>query len=258
MLNLKASQVGQGGLHINSPSPGDFFILELSLFVLYIYVSEFVIFSSSSLLSFYFFIAFDFYFCHSFPLLYPLHMSLRPPTIMASSSSINASTSIELTGTIDTTTHRHIPSPSIADADEATLTRHQTASNDPYSLSRALKSPSEISLIKKQVNANAKANIGRKRKHPHAKKADGKKLKEFYEAQNEKIEKLLKSVEDHRNEAKDTAVDTALRYKIAVYGSLAANICLSAIQVFAAVRSGSLSLFASMKFNIDALPSRMN
>ncbi|KAK6331945.1 hypothetical protein TWF718_002482 [Orbilia javanica] len=159
---------------------------------------------------------------------------------------MNASTSIEITSISgDTTTHRNIATPSVLDADEGTLTRQQTSSSDPYSLSRGLKSPSEINLIKTNVS-----NTGKKRKNPHAKNPNAKELKEFYENQNEKIKKLLKSIEEHRNEAKETAEDTALKYKIAIWGSFVANICLSILQVFAAVRSGSLSLFATMADSI--------
>ncbi|KAF3928456.1 hypothetical protein ABW20_dc0103580 [Dactylellina cionopaga] len=157
-------------------------------------------------------------------------------------ASNNASTGIELASIGDTTTHRHFTA---SVADESTLTRLETDSNDPFYLSRGLKSPSEINLIKKNAS-----NTSKKRKNPHAKLVSGNELKEFYEAQNEKIKKLLKSIEEHRNEARDTAEDTALKYKIAIWGSFAANIILSGLQIFAAVRSGSLSLFATMADSI--------
>ncbi|KAK6540118.1 hypothetical protein TWF694_008941 [Orbilia ellipsospora] len=153
-------------------------------------------------------------------------------------ASTHASTSIELVSAADTTTHRNV---TVSIADERTLTREQTIGNDPYDLSRGLKSPSEINLIKKNAS-----NTSKKRVNPHAKKAKGNELKNFYEAQNEKIKKLLKSIEEHRNEAKETAEDTALKYKIAVWGSFAANVILSGLQIYAAISSGSLSLFATM------------
>jgi divalent metal cation (Fe/Co/Zn/Cd) transporter len=56
---------------------------------------------------------------------------------------------------------------------------------------------------------------------------------------------MLKSVEDHRREAKDEQGDTRIRFLIAVHGSLAANILLATLQLYAAISSGSLSLFAS-------------
>ncbi|EWC44447.1 hypothetical protein DRE_06815 [Drechslerella stenobrocha 248] len=156
----------------------------------------------------------------------------------------NNSTGIELASLDDTTTHRYVGS---SLADEYSLTRAESNSNDPYALSRALKSPSEINLIRSNANGS---NTSRKRKNPHAKLANGKELKEFYEAQNEKIKKLLKSIEEHRSEARDTQEDTALKYKIAIWGSFAANVILSGLQVFAAARSSSLSLFATMADSI--------
>lgn len=70
-------------------------------------------------------------------------------------------------------------------------------------------------------------------------------LKKFYERQNNYIQYVLKSVDDHRLEARDEGNDTRLRFLIAVHGSLAANLVLAGLQLYAAVSSGSLSLFAS-------------
>ncbi|KAH8888866.1 hypothetical protein GQ53DRAFT_235531 [Thozetella sp. PMI_491] len=68
----------------------------------------------------------------------------------------------------------------------------------------------------------------------------------FYEAQNETIERLLKSVEEHRAEARQEQGDDHLKYQIAVWGSFGANIVLAALQIYAAISSGSLSLFTTM------------
>jgi divalent metal cation (Fe/Co/Zn/Cd) transporter len=54
------------------------------------------------------------------------------------------------------------------------------------------------------------------------------------------------SVDEHRQEAKKTHVETQLRYKIAVNGSFVANLLLAALQVYGAASSGSLSLFTTM------------
>jgi divalent metal cation (Fe/Co/Zn/Cd) transporter len=122
-----------------------------------------------------------------------------------------------------------------------------TRENDPYQLSSKLKSIEEIDLIK--------ANTSRKRHDRlsfcspltsghHALRA--KKLQHFYENQNENIQRLLKPVDDHRREAKESDGDNKLKYKIAVHGSLAANIVLAGLQLYAAVASGSLALFTTM------------
>jgi divalent metal cation (Fe/Co/Zn/Cd) transporter len=115
--------------------------------------------------------------------------------------------------------------------------------NDPYQLSSGLKSEQEIDSIK--------ANSGRKR-GGCAPIASGKsastthKLRNFYKDQNENIERLLKPVDAHRQEAKDTYGDNELRYKIAVHGSFIANVLLAGLQVYGAASSGSLSLFTTM------------
>jgi cation diffusion facilitator family transporter len=68
----------------------------------------------------------------------------------------------------------------------------------------------------------------------------------FYEAQNETIERLLKSVEEHRAEARQEQGEDHLKFQIAVWGSLVANILLTVLQLYAAISSGSLSLFTTM------------
>jgi len=73
-----------------------------------------------------------------------------------------------------------------------------------------------------------------------------RKIQRFYEDQNEKIERMLKPVEDHVAEAREEAGDDHLKFQIAVYGSFAANILLCGLQLYGATSSGSLSLFTTM------------
>lgn len=73
-----------------------------------------------------------------------------------------------------------------------------------------------------------------------------RKLKGFYESQNENIERLLKPVEDHSREALEEAGADHLKFKIAVHGSFAANVILAGLQLYGAIASGSLSLFTTM------------
>lgn len=136
-----------------------------------------------------------------------------------------------------------------------------TPPNDPYRFSSALKSPSEIQLLSVPKNSRSTASSSdtentsgtarlrrpfASRKASWGKKSNGKALQTFYESQNAKISRMLKSVDDHQQEARDEQGDTALKYKIAVRGSLGANIVLAGLQLYAAISSGSLSLFASM------------
>jgi cation diffusion facilitator family transporter len=118
-----------------------------------------------------------------------------------------------------------------------------TRENDPYHLSSAYKSPTELSAIR--------ANSSRKRDGcgpiPFNKSSNkAKKVQGFYEAQNENIERLLKPVDDHRAEAKQEQGDNHLKFQIAVYGSFVANVFLAGLQLYGAISSGSLSLFTTM------------
>ncbi|KAL9560196.1 hypothetical protein MBANPS3_000048 [Mucor bainieri] len=71
-----------------------------------------------------------------------------------------------------------------------------------------------------------------------------KKLQAFYRNQNEMIETMLSAL--------DPATDVEeqerqlLKLKIAIYGSVVANVILFALQLAAAVTSGSLSIFSTM------------
>lgn len=70
-------------------------------------------------------------------------------------------------------------------------------------------------------------------------------LADFYEAQNGHIDKLLKPMAVHTAEGKQDESDMALKVKIAVNVSFAANIVLAIVQLYSAISSGSLALFAS-------------
>ena len=115
--------------------------------------------------------------------------------------------------------------------------------NDPFSLSSKLKSPDEISGIRKYISRRGSL-VGTLNLTKDAAKA--RKVSAFYDEQNENITRLLKPVDDHRREAKEQNESNAMQYKIAVHASLAANICLAILQVYGAVSSGSLSLFTTM------------
>lgn len=123
--------------------------------------------------------------------------------------------------------------------------------SDPYGLSLAYKTDSDLDRIK--------ANSSRKRDGPpsavpapsedRAKvgpKRDARKVRGFYENQNAAIERMLKSVEEHCADARQEQGDDQLKFRIAIYGSLAANVLLTGLQLYAAISSGSLSLFTTM------------
>lgn len=138
---------------------------------------------------------------------------------------------------------RHVPARTSISDDIERPPPGYTPDNDPYKLSAAIKHESELALIR--------ANTSRKRDgcgpiSLNKKARNARKLEQFYEAQNENIERLLKPVDDHRRAAKEEDNANHLKYKIAVIGSFAANIILAILQLYAAVSSKSLSLFTTM------------
>lgn len=125
--------------------------------------------------------------------------------------------------------------------------------SDPYNLQSAYKTDAQLDEIQANTSRKRAAepsdpkrrlggclpSVGRTAYQAH-------KVQTFYKSQNETIERLLKSVEEHRAAAAQSQGDEHLRYQMAVYGSFAANIVLSVLQIYGAVSSGSLSLFTTM------------
>ncbi|KAJ1329159.1 cation diffusion facilitator family transporter [Microdochium nivale] len=125
--------------------------------------------------------------------------------------------------------------------------------NDPFNLSSAFRTDAQLEQIrantsrKREGPSGSSSGGGRKGPGGHkVQKANPRKVEGFYRTQNETIERLLKSVDDHRNEARQEQADDHLRFKIAVYGSFGANVILSILQLYGAISSGSLSLFTTM------------
>lgn len=70
-------------------------------------------------------------------------------------------------------------------------------------------------------------------------------MADFYEAQNEHIAGLLKPLAAHTAEGEQDAKDMALKVKLAVNISFFANCILAVLQLYSAISSLSLSLFAT-------------
>ncbi|KAK3327555.1 cation efflux family-domain-containing protein [Cercophora scortea] len=141
------------------------------------------------------------------------------------------------------------------------------AENDPYGLSQRYKSPTELAEIqantsrKRDARPSSSSNdaglgastadgttkgskLGRLRIGRTANQA--RRVQSFYQTQNETIERLLKTVEEHRAEARQEEGEDHVKFQIAVWGSLVANVVLTILQLYAAITSGSLSLFTTM------------
>ena len=171
---------------------------------------------------------------------------IQPPDAKTpSSSSVRRATSTSFNAAVtpNEPTPRH-PSVATSSADVENLPPDYALEHDPYSLSTKLKTESEISLIR--------ANTSRKRDgcgpvtlNKSAHKA--RKLQDFYEAQNDNIQRWLKPVDEHIRTAKEFDGANHLKYQIAVKGSFVANVVLAVLQIYGAVSSGgSLSLFTTM------------
>lgn len=146
--------------------------------------------------------------------------------------------------------------------------------HDPYGLSTRYKSAIELDEIKANTSRKRHANVRDQPQHaaaardqsssyglgqgltagllaslmPHRGRTalQARRVTSFYEAQNETISRLLKSVEQHVAEARQEAGDDQLKFRIAVWGSFVANVVLAVLQVYGAISSGSLSLFTTM------------
>lgn len=97
---------------------------------------------------------------------------------------------------------------------------------DPYAIMDGYKSEAEL------------AELRRRRK-------TGKKLEKYYRRQNNLIDSMLKSMEEHTEDAKNEEEASRLPVKIAVWASLIANFVLCVLQLYGALSSGSLSLIAT-------------
>ncbi|KAI9808142.1 MAG: hypothetical protein M1825_004599 [Sarcosagium campestre] len=118
-----------------------------------------------------------------------------------------------------------------------------TVASDPLNLSAGIKSVEQIQFLRQRKTRKRDcfpaSIIGQEAR-------ESKKLQKFYKGQNEKIERLLKPVEELCQEAEDDLSDNQFKLNIAIKGSFLANLILAGLQIYAATSSGSLSLFTTM------------
>ncbi|KAF3481166.1 cation diffusion facilitator 1 [Arthroderma uncinatum] len=178
------------------------------------------------------------------PSLYALHGRSETPPPLSRASTPAMSTGIETV--IQSEQQQpvpHVPYSMEGSDEEVQRPPRYTRENDPFQLSTKLKSNAEIDQIQANTSRRRKCISSEQKGRTNA---DRRRLQSFYRSQNEKIERLLKPVDEHVRHAKELNEQNQLKYKIAVYGSFAANVILSILQVYAAVSSGSLSLFTTM------------
>ncbi|KAJ3976119.1 CDF-like metal transporter [Lentinula raphanica] len=100
------------------------------------------------------------------------------------------------------------------------------STNDPYRLRKGFSTDQEISALRHRKNK-------------------GKAVANFQDQQNELINSLLKPMQEHTEDARVQAEDNRLPVKIAIYASMAGNLGLCVLQLYAAISSGSFSLLAT-------------
>lgn len=102
---------------------------------------------------------------------------------------------------------------------------------DPYALLNSKKEDISIAALRTQ--------------HPDQKRTRKvRKIKNFYYRQNALIDAYLGSNDEEAAEVED-GIQNGGKIKFAIYASSTVNFCLFIIQVFAAVSTGSLALFAT-------------
>jgi divalent metal cation (Fe/Co/Zn/Cd) transporter len=167
---------------------------------------------------------------------------------------LNAATSTALDPSDQTSPHisQHRTNPS--SDEEGQPPPRYTPENDPFQLASKLKTAEEIRQIqpiantsrKRDASSAAAPRIKLRSRNAISDTLASRQLQGFYKTQNENIERMLKPVEEHVRAARELNSNNALRYRIAVYGSFAANVVLSVLQLYGAISSGSLSLFTTM------------
>ncbi|CAH1766635.1 23718_t:CDS:2 [Entrophospora sp. SA101] len=152
-------------------------------------------------------------------------------TTIAQSSAVNGSTLMNSssTSTLSLRIYSSTPQPvnststsaqPIPPSSDKVTAVFDFTSTDPLSLENSRKSEEEIRKNKK------------------------KKIQKFYRDQNELIDELLSPIEQ-KSSAKSLKKHN-LKLKIAIYGSMFVNVCLCALQLYAAISTKSLALFATM------------
>ncbi|KAK6849839.1 hypothetical protein PG990_001234 [Apiospora arundinis] len=166
------------------------------------------------------------------------------------------SSSVEpMTEEMDHTVARHPTGGcSLTGTDIESQNTRRYSDSDPYNLQSAYKTDAQLDEIKANTSRKrasaSETNSSLRSCVPGRDLLQTRKVQSFYKTQNETIQRLLKSVEEHRAEAKQEQGDDQLRFRIAVWGSFIANIMLAILQLYGAISSGSLSLFTTMADSI--------
>jgi len=114
-------------------------------------------------------------------------------------------------------------------------------SGDPYSLRGYKRDDAQTSATQQVV--------------PNRSRRKQKKIKKYYNRQNALIDAYLGSNEEEQLEIEDT-IQNGGKVRFAINASFICNFCLFVIQMYAAVSTGSLSLFATAADAFVSSPKR--
>ena len=139
-------------------------------------------------------------------------------------------------------------SPAVVDPIEAV-----PADTTPHDTEKAISAAEQLTTSSSvEINDPDPLNFGRHRRdnvsqrqmkvdHPNGNK---RLLKKYYTRQNELIDQFLGADDEERATSEEDA-RLAPKIRFAVHASFAVNFCLFVIQMYAAISTGSLSLFAT-------------
>ncbi|KAK6208738.1 cation efflux family protein [Colletotrichum tabaci] len=136
------------------------------------------------------------------------------------------------------------PPPPASSQTEKGQLRLRSESN-PYGLSFAFKNPEELVCFKantsREINSGGNS-FGSSSSAWHR----SNKIQKSYKPQNAAIKRMLKPVDELVAEARQETSDNQPQFRVAVWGSFGPNVVLTALQIYAVISTGSLSLITTM------------
>jgi hypothetical protein len=147
--------------------------------------------------------------------------------------------------------------PASNDAADEKTPREVATVNQPYSTGQSERNSDNEYEDPLALGAYKRPNVSAKQLKVEHPKANKRKLKKFYTRQNQLIDQFLQSGDEERLQALDMEANGP-KIKFAIYMSSGVNFCLFVIQMYAAITTGSLSLFATAAdaFVSDAVSTR--
>jgi hypothetical protein len=168
---------------------------------------------------------------------------------MSGSSALNPARSMPLsatpTGATENTEIHASPTAlsSLEVTDEKAPVEFAT-SNQPYSSGQTERNSDNEYEDPLSLGVYKRPHVSAKRLKIEHPKANKRQLKKFYTRQNQLIDQFLQSGDEERLQALDYEANGP-KIKFAIYMSSGVNFCLFIIQMYAAITTGSLSLFAT-------------